>query len=59
MVEVISFLTSSLTITLLVAYVFALWAALVLWTWFDVSDRTENTLYRLGAVLIVATGSVL
>jgi len=59
MVEVISFLTSSLTITLLVVYVFALWAALVLWTWFDVSDRTENALYRLGAVLIVATGIVL
>lgn len=55
----VEFIANSLTITVLVAYVFALWAALLVWTWFDISARTDNPLYRLGAVLIVATGSVL
>lgn len=59
MAEVISFLTNSLTIIVLVAYLFALWAALVLWTWFDISERSESPLYMLGAVLLVATGSIL
>lgn len=57
--DFISFLSNSLTITLLVIYVFALWAALVIWTWLDVSSRTDNILYRLGATLIVVFGSLL
>jgi RNA polymerase subunit RPABC4/transcription elongation factor Spt4 len=57
--EFITFLTDSLTITLLVGYLFALWAALVVWTWIDISGRTDSILYRLGAILIVATGAVL
>jgi hypothetical protein len=57
--EAVEFLSNSLTITVLVAYVFALWAALVVWTLLDVNDRTDNILYKLGAVLIVATGSLL
>ncbi|MEX0621521.1 MAG: zinc ribbon domain-containing protein [Candidatus Woykebacteria bacterium] len=57
--EIISFLANSLTITVLVAYVFALWAALVAWTWIDIVSRTDSPLYRLGAILIVATGAIL
>jgi RNA polymerase subunit RPABC4/transcription elongation factor Spt4 len=57
--DFIAFLSNSLTITLLVAYIFALWAALVVWTWLDISARTDSILYRLGALLIVATGAVL
>jgi len=59
MAEVVAFLSNSLTITVLVAYIFALWAALVVWAWFDVSSRTDNSLYRLGAILMVATGALL
>lgn len=58
MVDVINFIANSLTITVLVGYLFALWAALVIWTWFDISGRTDNPLYRIGAILIVATGAV-
>ncbi len=57
--DFISFLSNSLTITVLVIYVFVLWAALVVWTWLDVSSRTDNILYRLGATLIVVFGSLL
>ena len=57
--DFITFLTNSLTITLLVAYIFALWAALVIWTWMDIAARTDSILYRFGAVLIVATGAFL
>lgn len=57
--DFISFLSSSLTITILVIYVFVLWAALVIWTWLDASSRTNNILYRLGATLIVVFGSLL
>src|SRR3990167_3834399 len=57
--DAIGFVSNSLTITLLVAYVFALWAAIVAWTWIDINTRTDNTFYRLGAVLIVATGAIL
>lgn len=59
MAEIISFLSNSLTTALLVGYVFALWAALVMWTWLDIGGRTENILYRLGAILMVATGAIL
>ena len=58
MADVINFLANSLTITVLVAYLFALWAALVIWTWFDISNRTDNPFYRIGAILIVATGAI-
>src|SRR4030043_2004288 len=57
--DIISFIASSLVITLLVAYLFALWAALLAWTWMDISSRTNNELYRLGSLLIVATGAML
>lgn len=57
--DFISFLSNSLTITVLLIYVFVLWAALVIWTWLDVSSRTDNILYRLGATLIVVFGSLL
>jgi RNA polymerase subunit RPABC4/transcription elongation factor Spt4 len=57
--DFIAFLTNSLTITILVAYVFALWAAIVAWTWIDIAGRTDNLLYRLGAILVVATGAIL
>ncbi|OGY25312.1 MAG: hypothetical protein A2Z11_03080 [Candidatus Woykebacteria bacterium RBG_16_43_9] len=57
--DFIAFLANSLTITVLVAYVFALWAALVAWAWIDISGRTDNILYKLGAVLVVATGAIL
>ncbi|OGY22052.1 MAG: hypothetical protein A2126_04725 [Candidatus Woykebacteria bacterium GWB1_45_5] len=57
--SIVSFVANSLTITALVGYIFALWAALLVWTWFDISARTDNILYRLGAVLIVATGAIL
>ena len=57
--DAIGFVSNSLTITLLVAYIFALWAAIVAWTWIDINTRTDNAFYRLGAVLIVATGAIL
>jgi RNA polymerase subunit RPABC4/transcription elongation factor Spt4 len=56
--DLISFVANSLTVTLFLGYLFALWAALVAWTWFDISARTDNFLYRFGAILIVATGAV-
>ena len=59
MAEFVAFITNSLTITVLVAYLFALWGAMVAWTWFDIAARTDNYFYRLGAVLIVATGALL
>jgi hypothetical protein len=55
---IVAFLANSLTITVLLAYLFALWAAIVAWTWFDISTRTDNILYKLGAILIVATGAI-
>jgi len=55
--SIVAFVANSLTITVLVAYIFALWAALVVWTWFDISARTDSIWYRLGAILIVATGA--
>ncbi|MDP2720865.1 MAG: zinc ribbon domain-containing protein [bacterium] len=57
--DVIAFVSNSLTITLLVGYIFALWAAIVAWAWIDINTRTDNTFYRLGAVLVVATGAIL
>ncbi|HEX7456451.1 MAG TPA: zinc ribbon domain-containing protein [Candidatus Nanoarchaeia archaeon] len=57
--DFITFLTNSLTIVIMVAYIFALWAALVVWTWLDISARTDNVFYRFGAILIVATGAIL
>lgn len=56
--NIVNFIANSLTITVLVAYLFALWAALVAWTWFDISARTNNIWYRFGAILIVATGAI-
>jgi len=58
MVDIINFIANSLTITVLIGYLFALWAALVAWTWLDISNRTDTLLYRFGAILLVATGSV-
>ena len=57
--DFIYFVSNSLTVTVLVGYIFALWAALVVWTWIDISSRTSNIPYRLGAVLIVVTGAAL
>jgi len=59
MADVINFIANSLTITVLVGYLFVLWGAVVIWTWFDVSSRTGNPLFRLGAILLVATGAIL
>jgi hypothetical protein len=55
--SIISLIANSLTITVLVGYIFALWAALVIWALFDINARTDNPLYKLGAVLLVATGA--
>jgi hypothetical protein len=57
--DIINFLSNTLVITLIVGYFFAFWAALLIWTWFDISARTDNYFYRLGAVLMVATGALL
>jgi|GEM_PF-2504652 len=58
MSEVIAFISNSLTISVFVGYLFALWAALVGWAWFDINSRTDNTWFKLGTVLIVATGGI-
>jgi len=57
--DIISFLSQSGTITVIVAYIFALWAALTIWTWFDISNRTKNVFYRIGGLILVALGSLL
>ena len=59
MAEIISFISNSLTTTLLVGYLFALWAALLIWTWLDINARSDNNLFKLGAIIIVGTGAVL
>ncbi len=58
MSELISVITNSLTLTTLLAYIFILWATIVIWTWFDISSRTENWIFRFGSIIIVATGFV-
>ena len=55
----INFIANSMTITFLLGYLFALWAALAAWSWFDINARTDNFFYKIGAILIVATGSIL
>lgn len=59
MSEVIAFISNSLTISVFVGYIFALWAALVAWSWIDINSRTDNNWFKLGAVVIVATGALL
>src|SRR4030043_1433427 len=59
MSEVIAFISNSLTISVFVGYIFALWAALAAWSWFDIHSRTDNNWFKLGTVLIVATGGIL
>jgi len=58
MSELIAFITNSLTLTTLLAYIFGLWATIVIWTWFDVSSRTGNLIFRFGSIIIVATGFI-
>ena len=57
--DTLNFLSQSSTITIILAYLFALWAALTIWTWFDVSNRTRNFFYRIGAMILVSLGSLL
>lgn len=57
--DIISFLSQTGTITVLLGYIFALWAALTIWTWFDIASRTDNFFYRLGAIILVALGFLL
>ncbi|MCH8821363.1 zinc ribbon domain-containing protein [Patescibacteria group bacterium] len=57
--DILNFLAQSSTTTIIVAYIFALWAALTIWTWFDISNRTRNFFYRIGAMILVALGSLL
>ena len=59
MAEIISFISNSLTTTLLVGYLFALWAALLVWTWLDINARSDNNLFKLVAIIIVGTGAIL
>jgi len=54
--DFLSFLSKASTIGILLGYVFALWVALTVWTWFDMANRTSNMWYRLGAVTLVALG---
>jgi RNA polymerase subunit RPABC4/transcription elongation factor Spt4 len=57
--DFINFLSQASTITIVVGYIFALWLALTIWTWFDVASRTSNIFYRFGAIVLVALGSLL
>ena len=57
--DFITFLSQTDTTSILIAYVFTLWAALTVWTWFDISNRTGNIIYRFGAVILVALGFLL
>src|SRR3989344_1058456 len=57
--DFLSFLAQTGITTILIVYIFALWAALTVWTWFDVSVRTSNVIYRLGAIILVALGFIL
>lgn len=57
--DFINFLSQTGTTTILVAYIFILWAALTVWTWFDISARTGNIIYRFGAIILVALGFLL
>lgn len=57
--DLLGFLSQSAVLTALIAYIFALWVVLTIWTWFDVSARTGNYIYRLGALILVALGSLL
>ncbi len=57
--DIINFLSQASTITIVVGYIFALWLALTIWSWFDVSSRTSNIFYRFGAIVLVALGSLL
>ena len=57
--DFLSFLAQTGITTILIVYIFALWAALTVWTWFDVSVRTGNVIYRLGAIILVALGFIL
>lgn len=57
--DIINFLSQASTIAIVLGYIFALWLALTIWTWFDISSRTDNVLYRLGAIVLVALGSLL
>ncbi|MEX0616890.1 MAG: zinc ribbon domain-containing protein [Candidatus Woykebacteria bacterium] len=56
--DVINFLSQANTISILLFYVFALWAGLTIWTWFDISSRTDNFLLRFIAVVLVAVGAI-
>ena len=57
--DFINFLSQTGTTTILIAYIFTLWVALTIWTWFDISARTGNFIYRLGAIILVALSFLL
>lgn len=57
MAEIISFLSNATVLTILILYVFAIWVGLVIWTWVDISRRTDNYPYRFAMILLVAFGA--
>lgn len=58
MSEFISIITNNLVLTTLLAYIFGLWATMLVWVWFDVSSRTDNYVFRIGSIILVATGFI-
>ena len=56
MADLIGFLSNSLVITIVLSYIFAIWFGLTVWAYIDISRRTDNYVYRLMMVLLVAIG---
>lgn len=57
MADIINFLSNATVLTMLLVYIFTIWIGLVIWTWVDISRRTDNYLYRLMMLVLVAFGA--
>ncbi|MDP2671244.1 MAG: zinc ribbon domain-containing protein [bacterium] len=57
MADLISLLTNITVLVILVSYIFLIWLGLIVWTWVDISRRSDNWFYRLAMLLLVALGA--
>ena len=57
--DIVSFLSNATTLLVLLGYAAALWAALIIWTFFDIKKRTDNVLYQVASAVLVLTAGLL
>src|SRR3989344_3755458 len=57
--DIVSFFSNATTLLVLLGYTAALWAALIIWTFFDIKKRTDNILYQVASAVLVLTAGLL